>query len=594
MSPRSVFARLIAVAAGLLLLVPMSSWVPAAATRVQDPTAIRCAGVELASQLNRDPDLNPDGSPVRITADRRGKFVPVVIVHGWTGRSTHTDPRTGAFSHKIDLSTNQVATVAAVRSLVGQLQRNPGTAVFTFDYHDYSARWVDDPHIGPALGDAIDCLFAATGEKVIIVAHSMGGLAARYALSHRGSSGVDRATEVSTVVTFGTPNAGSLMALLGDTALKVGASTNSALAVIRLILAACGRATSGHQQTGTLCDMLPALVRTYDSDAFRALRHGSAQLAALAPFPKSITVDALAGDTIFTVPKAGWFHLPWEVDTVPIGDIAVTTESAVQGSSLSATASCSYQVSVARGLIDAAGLTLRLTARNDVAQPITKVVGACYHGNLMRTIQLTNEATGVINEDIEARSPGTKVITVVPVDKDGNPASGFVVADDGTEVDCGSPTSYPSPASIGHDIVTCSPTAAAADVCWVEPSRVTVLCGWDPWDATLHRSRTADPVSTPVPPDGDPLPWALELEDGTQCRLRNGGSWSGRSDDLVGAYYCDQIDDVVLVKQEAGFTAVDRSSPVWTVQLGVLDEKLTGSPPPRTVGVRTAYFAGSP
>ena len=120
-----------------------------------------------------------------------------------------------------------------------------------------------------------------------------------------------------------------------------------------------------------------------------------------------------------------------------------------------------------------------------------------------------------------------------------------------------------------------------------------MLCGWNPWDRTLHRSTSNTPV-TPVPAADEPWPWGLELENGVRCRLRNGGSWSGRSDDLVGAYGCAGADGVVLVPQDSGAAPVDRSSPLWTVQFGVLDDKPVGSPPPATVGVLTAYFAGSP
>jgi pimeloyl-ACP methyl ester carboxylesterase len=583
-------SRASSVFAVLLFVVAALTWPPVASSATRDPAAIHCAGVNLAPAL-RD-DLNPDGTPVQITPDSRGKFVPIVMVHGWTGRSTHTDARTGAFSHKIDLSTNQVGTVQASRSLIGQLQRIPGAAVFTFDYHEYSARWVDDPHIGPALGDAIDCLFKATGEKVIVVAHSMGGLAARYALTQQGNAGVDRASEVSTVVTFGTPETGSLLAMLGSGALNIGAATNSALAVLREILAACGHFASAQLDTGTPCDMLAEPLRAIDSDAGRALRYGSAQLAALKPFPKGVTVDALAGDTVFTVPKLGWFAMPWDVNTVPVGDLIVTSDSATTGATLSKKASCAYQLSPVRGVTDMIGLALDVTATNDVAQPITSVVGACYHGDLMRTIQLTNEATGIVNADITSRLPATTVVKIIPIDGSGNPAAGYTVVNDGGSVDCGGSTSYPSPASVGHDIVYCAPSAANADVCWVEPDRITVLCGWLPWDMTLHQNTGGAPIP-PTTGAQDPQPWALVLDDGAKCRLRNGGAWSGRSDGLVGAYSCDRTNEVVLVEQQSG-VAIDKTARAWSVRVGVLDDKQVGSPPPTTVHVRTAYFAGSP
>jgi pimeloyl-ACP methyl ester carboxylesterase len=563
-----------------------------AAPSTVDPSRFGCPGVQLAPALHRDPDLNPDGTPVRITPDQRGKYVPVIMVHGWTGSSTQTDARTGDFSHKIDLSTNQFATVPATRSLIGQLQRIPGAAVFTFDYHEYSTRWVDDPHIGPALGDAIDCLFRATGEKVIIVAHSMGGLAARYALTHRGDAGTDRASEVSTVVTFGTPETGSVLAMLGVTGLNLGAVTSAQLGVLRLILAVCGHVSGTKLDTGTPCDLLPPPLRALDSPAGQALRYGSAQLAELAPFPKGVTVDALAGDTVFTVPAIGWFRLPWQVDTVPVGDLIVTTDSAIQGTTSATEAHCAYQLSPVRNTTDTIGLLLGLTAQGDVAQPITSVAGACYHVNLMRTIQLTNEATGIINDDITGRT-ATKVVTVVPVDRNGNPAPGYTVVNDGGPVDCGSPTSYQSPAAVTTGIVYCFPTAAAADICWPEPDDLTILCGGYPWDGQLHRNTATSPI-TPVTAATDPQPWALELADGTRCRLRNGGAWAGRSDGLVGAYSCDPTNEVVLTATDPNAETIDKATPQWTVQVGVLDDRQTGSPPPRAVAVRVAYFAGAP
>ncbi|ALG12151.1 esterase/lipase family protein [Kibdelosporangium phytohabitans] len=260
--------------------------------------------------------------------------------------------------------------------------------MLTFDYHDHSARWVDAPAIGPAVGDAIDCLFKATGEKVIVVAHSMGGLAARHALAQQA----DRSKEVSTVITFGTPAKGSLIAVLGDATLDAGAIANRVIGVVRLILATCGHAASDTLRTGTPCDLLPEPARAFDSQAGLALRYGSPQLAAPKPFPKNVKVHALAGDTVLTVAKAGWFRLPWEVDKVPVGDLVVMTDSATSGATGSRTASCAYQLNAVRAGTDQVGLTLGFTAENDVAQPITSALGACFHSDLMRTIQLTNDA----------------------------------------------------------------------------------------------------------------------------------------------------------------------------------------------------------
>jgi len=547
--------------------------------------------VSLALPLSTDPDTNPDGSPVAITRDRRGEYVPVIMVHGWTGTSTH-DSRSGAFSKRIDLSTNQVGTIEPSRSLIGQLQRVPGAAVFTFDYHDHSASWVTDEHLGPALGEAIDCLYRATGEKVIVVAHSMGGLVTREALAGKGTGDVDRVDEVSTVITFGTPETGSLIAMLAANALDVSSLVNSQMAVLRTMLAHCGGQASRKLETGGLCDLLPAEARAADSEAGRALRYGSPQLATLPPFPKKVAVDALAGDIVLTVPKIGWFALPWETENVPIGDGVVTADSAVHNATTSTKASCSYQMSPVRGAADALGLQFRVVATNDAARnPLEFRAVPCFHGNLMRTIQLTNEATGMVDEDIAGRRR-TEVVTVVPVDHAVNPKPDYEVRQGGGAIDCGASRSYPSAAAVGDGIVSCSPVAAAADVCWAGPDRVTLLCGIDPREKVLYRYTAQAPVS-PVVAEANPTPWALDLDDGSRCRLRNGGSWSGRSDDLVGAYYCDPGTAVVLVRQEGNVAAVDRSKPMWTVLVGELDDS-TASPPPVTKEVVRAYFAGSP
>ena len=355
--------------------------------------------VRLAPALERDPDTNPDGTPVRIRPDRRGRHVPVIMVHGWVGRSTHDEGRDGAFSHRIDLTANRLGTVTPARSLVGQLQRIPGAAVFTFDFRHDAARWVDDARLGPALGKVIDCLYQAAGEKVIVVGHSMGGLVTRYAASRPGVTGPDRAGEISTVVTFGTPATGSIAA-----SVAASAADSNALAVVHLVLSACGRLATDEVGTGTICDTLPPPARAFSSDAGRALRAGSPQLAALKPFPKGITVDTLAGGATFHLPGAGWFALPWTTSAVPVGDLIVTAGSARQGGALGRSASCAYQLNAVRGTTDFAGLLFGLVSRADVAQqPLASLTGACFHTNLMRSIELTNEAIGAVSDDIEAR-----------------------------------------------------------------------------------------------------------------------------------------------------------------------------------------------
>jgi pimeloyl-ACP methyl ester carboxylesterase len=158
---------------------------PAIAAPAADPAgwAAQCGAPALGlgqDTVQRAPvlasDTLPGGAPIIRQPLSNGTWVPVIMVHGWVSQDTNN--AAGTFSHYIDLSDQPGFSPDVTRSLIGQLQRIPGAAVFTFDYHPYSARWIDDPHLGPALGKVIDCLYRASGQKVVIVAHSMGGLIA--------------------------------------------------------------------------------------------------------------------------------------------------------------------------------------------------------------------------------------------------------------------------------------------------------------------------------------------------------------------------------------------------------------------------------
>ncbi|BCP12372.1 hypothetical protein MINTM020_44700 [Mycobacterium paraintracellulare] len=188
-----------------------------------------------------------------------------------------------------------------------------------------------------------------------------------------------------------------------------------------------------------------------------------------------------------------------------------------------------------------------------------------------------------------ASPAATQVITVAAV-VNGQPANGFRE---------GSPPGNThqvfgcdaSPAAVSFSIYKCYPSAADADVCW--PSTPgTLLCLYTPWDKRLYRQFYTDALPAAEPPP-TPEPFALLLDDGTQCRLRNGGAWGGRDDNYWGAYGCPSENPAILVPAQSTESAVDRSHALWTVKVGPLGSTNEHFPAPETHTVTTAYFAGN-
>ncbi len=193
-----------------------------------------------------------------------------------------------------------------------------------------------------------------------------------------------------------------------------------------------------------------------------------------------------------------------------------------------------------------------------------------------------------------ADPPPTQQITVMAVGPDGQPINGYRVASGPGNVAQASDCTTPSPSAVADNVYYCSPSVAGAGTCW--PSTPgSLLCVDDPWDKSMHRvtyDRPLPPVTAPANPD----PFALTLDDGTRCQLRNGGAWGWRADGYEGAYSCSGTGAHLVVlwlpSQGAG-SCIDRSGPAWTVKVGQLG---TGDnptlPPPQTRTVTQAWFAG--
>lgn len=387
----------------LILVVAVAAGARPAVAGTAPPN--QCADVDLAQVRNSD--RNPDGTRISQKPDARGKYIPIVMVHGWTSSSTHGPD--GAFSHIIDLTALNGQKFRARASLIGQLQRISGAAVYTFDYHRDSAKWVTNDNLGPRLGRAIDCLYATTGEKAILVAHSMGGLVSRFAASQPGPSGNDRAAEISRIITFGTPQTGSDLANTVAGGLDASAVAGAAIAQpvtpgVRLLLAYCGALTTKALETGTLCDFLPDFVQAFDTEAGRGLQTGSRELRELKPVPSGIALNALAGDVRISGTE-GWFGSP-RIGEYHAGDVIVPVASATANATTERTVQCRYQLDVSHWGADRLLVAIGQKSNLDVApMPLHAFTGACFHTSLMRTVQLTTEVLGLVSDDLAARVP---------------------------------------------------------------------------------------------------------------------------------------------------------------------------------------------
>ncbi|MWV57406.1 esterase/lipase family protein [Rathayibacter sp. VKM Ac-2754] len=398
-----VLAALLAVVGAVV--VPGS---PAAAAITEPPAS--CGVAQLAPVLAGDD----------VDSAARASVVPILLLHGWLGTATHDEGRTGAFSHLVDLiAPNGVdePVTTSQRSMVGMLQEIDGSAVYTFDYRDLAARWVTDPGIADALASSLDCLTRATGNRAIVVAHSMGGLAARQALS-QSVDGVPVESMVSDVITFGTPNTGSDLAKrLGEIidstgtvspAVVAGLEPQSRLGISAL-LASCGEAASEDASRAGECTGMP-MIDALSSQAGIAMRTGSIELGELPPWPPGIHVVALAGDIKVTVAAM----LGTRVGVVDLGDIIVGNPSAEAGVDEYFVSTCRYTL-LSMPDVPAVIAELNPLARLGDALRFSAMVVAidaspCHHAKLMRNVELAGhagaEATSAVAATLALPRPG--------------------------------------------------------------------------------------------------------------------------------------------------------------------------------------------
>jgi pimeloyl-ACP methyl ester carboxylesterase len=226
-----------------------------------------------------------------------GRKLPVLFVHGFTGRPTDWDWLS---------SLLPVAAYAPDR----------------FDYSGANTRWIDDSAIGPSLAAKIVCLANLSKShggsgKVALVAHSMGGLAAALAASMT-VDGRTAGTRIAGVVTIGTPYAGSWLA----SATQLGGGGDvPGVGWLDRELELWLRARCGHAQV--LSDVCTFITQV-DTPAGHAMQIGSSALSAVPGWPSSVPVLNVGGQIHVT--SKVFFGPTFELGT--LGDAIVGTASA--------------------------------------------------------------------------------------------------------------------------------------------------------------------------------------------------------------------------------------------------------------------------
>ena len=204
----------------------------------------------------------------RSCASSLGGTLPVVFVHGWRSDPSAWDD-------------------AAQRVL------SPSVTPVRFDYRRQNTDWVTDPAIGPALARLIICLgrnseLSGGPGQVVVVGHSMGGLAIRCALQYSCSKVAGAEAYVAQVVTIGTPTQGSFLRAGG----RVGNVARMALDVVceGVRTRSSGRAPALVAQEETQCEGF------LSNDAAVAFDVNSTELTDLRADDTDVPVLAIAGD----------------------------------------------------------------------------------------------------------------------------------------------------------------------------------------------------------------------------------------------------------------------------------------------------------
>jgi triacylglycerol lipase len=230
--------------------------------------------------------------------------VPVVFIHGILSTAALWNGSSG---------TSMAGQAAALQ---GKAWQGQGPTAWTFNYGpQHSLDWVTNAAIAPAFAKAVSCLAENSGHQVVIVAHSMGGLAAQFAVRLADPYGGSVGDHVAELITIGTPYQGSWF-LSAVQALRTGARwvyPAQYLVAAEAITSACAGRRSG------IC----ALLNVPPSPVGTALELKSQEISNLPPWPARLKVYDIAGDIKVIQLVAGPLY-----GSLDLGDAALLTGSA--------------------------------------------------------------------------------------------------------------------------------------------------------------------------------------------------------------------------------------------------------------------------
>jgi pimeloyl-ACP methyl ester carboxylesterase len=478
---------------------------------------------------------SPCEQPPQVTAiaGSSASTRPVVLVHGWDGQASTMQPVANALG-------------------AAKLPVHP----FLFDYRSHNTDWASRPTVAGCLSAYIAAISAAYQKaggdgKVIVIAHSMGGLAARFA-SNSQFTGTPVSQDLGAIITVDTPALGSPFG-------------NQSLARAMQALPVFGGHHPASVLHGTFMDGFQTPPGT-DASICLALHQPPANRlphgCALAPYlPTEVPVTQLAGDinlkrTLFgvtlykvdfaadgpvsvqsahsyTVSGLGG-HAPLGTDATDQPTLSCTVtfddvEAAVGGAAVGGLGGALASLP-ATYLIDNAAVEEQLSGETGKAYDAllygSYLVAPCSHGGMLTwkpSLQLIVKAVSAYIQKLNSAQKTARV-QEAPVDQRSMPRRGLSVTDGGSAEQCA-----PGSDSAGY-VYRCFDTHNhVLDPCWTDasdPRSPAVICQQRPWDSRVTRLTLPQggppPFSGAATPIPQNAPWGVQLADGERCIAAQG------------------------------------------------------------------------